>query len=49
LISTKKINGELVGAMETLVSATNKLKDNTKRAWMLRSGLDHLYKSLGDS
>ncbi|MDB4687440.1 CIA30 family protein [Akkermansiaceae bacterium] len=49
LISTKKINGEFVGAMETLVSATNKLKDNTKRAWMLRSGLDNLYKSLGES
>ncbi|MDG1072109.1 MAG: CIA30 family protein [Akkermansiaceae bacterium] len=49
LIATKKINGEFVGAMETLVSATNKLKDNTKRAWMLRSGLDHLYKSLGES
>ncbi len=49
LIATKKINSEFVGAMETLVSATNKLKNNTKRAWMLRSGLDHLYKSLGES
>ena len=46
LISTKKVNGELVGAMETLVSASNKLKDNTKRAWMLRNGLDHLYQAL---
>jgi uncharacterized surface protein with fasciclin (FAS1) repeats len=49
LIATKKINGEFVGAMETLLSATNKMKDNAKRAWMLRSGLDHLYKALGES
>ena len=47
LIATKKINGEFLGAMETLVSATNKLKDSTKRAWMLRNGLDHLYQALG--
>lgn len=49
LIATKKISGEFLGAMETLVSATNKLKDSTKRAWMLRSGLDHLYKALAES
>ncbi|MCH1509690.1 MAG: CIA30 family protein [Akkermansiaceae bacterium] len=49
LIATKKISGEFLGAMETLVSATNSLKDNTKRAWMLRSGLDHLYKALAES
>jgi uncharacterized surface protein with fasciclin (FAS1) repeats len=49
LIATKKINDEFVGAMETLLSATNKMKDNAKRAWMLRSGLDHLYKALGES
>jgi len=47
LISTKKISGEFLGAMQTLVAASHKVKDSTKRAWMLRSGLDHLYQALG--
>jgi hypothetical protein len=47
LISTKKINGEFLGAMQTLVASSNMVKDNTKRAWMLRNGLDHLYQALG--
>ena len=49
LISAKKISCEFVGAMQSLVSASNMVKDNTKRAWMLRSGLDHLYQALGKS
>ena len=47
LISTKKISGEFLGAMQTLVAASRMVKDNTKRAWMLRNGLDHLYQALG--
>jgi len=46
LISTKKINGEFLGAMQTLVANSKMVKDNTKRAWMLRNGLDHLYQAL---
>ena len=47
LISTKKISGEFLVAMQTLVAASHEVKDSTKRAWMLRSGLDHLYQALG--
>ena len=46
LISTKKINGEFLGAMQTLVANSKMVKDNTRRAWMLRNGLDHLYQAL---
>jgi len=47
LISTNKVSGEFLGAMQTLVAASRMVKDNTKRAWMLRNGLDHLYQALG--
>lgn len=49
LISTQKIDGKFIDALQTLVNASNMVKDNSKRAWMLRSGLDHLYQALGES
>ncbi|MDA7882016.1 CIA30 family protein [Akkermansiaceae bacterium] len=49
LISAENMDCKLVSAMEVLVKASEKVESDAKRAWMLRSGLDHVYHALANS
>ncbi|MCL4170548.1 UNVERIFIED_CONTAM: hypothetical protein GTU68_025542, partial [Idotea baltica] len=46
LANDKRIEGELGTAMRGLIERANKIESDTQRAWVFRSGLDHVYSAL---